>query len=128
MIHGGNRTPLPREVPAVQLLLWALGRRFRVRVRGASMEPTLLDGDEVLVATHAYRRRRPNPGDVVLTRHPIQSDIKTIKRVSTVDESGLTLLGDNPAASTDSRSYGRVPLDRLLGRVVLVLPRGGDDG
>jgi len=35
----------------------------------------------------------------------------------------IVVLGDNPAASLDSRSFGLVPLDRVLGRAIRRLPR-----
>lgn len=106
----------------IQLLMWWLGRRERVRVRGESMTPTLVEGDEVLVDPHAYRRRRPRVGDVVLFVHPHQGDVRALKRVAEVREAGLWLLGDHPGSSTDSRSYGAVPDARILGRVACILP------
>ncbi len=80
------------------------------------MEPTLTDGDEVLV--------RPGPataGDIVHVRHPFRSDITLIKRLTSTD-GGLTVAGDNPAGSSDSRTLGVLPADHLIGRVTSVLP------
>ena len=123
MSAQGDPDPLPRGLPASQLLPWLLGRRRRFAIRGASMEPTLRDGDEVLVDLRAYRRAGPATGDLVLVRHPFQTDLKIVKRVEAVLADGrLVLRGDNPGESTDSRSYGAVAPDRALGRVVLVLP------
>ncbi|MBI4236245.1 MAG: signal peptidase I [Chloroflexi bacterium] len=42
----------------------------RVRVRGSSMEPTLQDGDLVLVSRAAYVRQAPQRGEIVLVRWP----------------------------------------------------------
>ncbi len=39
-----------------------------VRVRGTSMEPTFRDGSVRLGRRRAYRRRPPQPGDVVIIR------------------------------------------------------------
>ena len=84
------------------------------------MEPTLRPGDEVLVD-----RRPARPGDVVLIRHPFRSDVELVKRVLRLEAQGCFVVGDNPDPhqSTDSRSFGAVPLERLLGRVVWRLPR-----
>lgn len=111
---------LVRALP--ELALWALGRRARYRVGGSSMLPTLAPGDQVLVDLAAYRRARPRLGDLVLARHPYRTDLRLVKRVAGVSADGrCTLAGDNPAESTDSRSFGAVPCELVLGRVVLRL-------
>jgi signal peptidase I len=38
--------------------------------------------------------------------------------VAAVDDGRCTLLGDRPEASTDSRIFGPVPLEDVLGRAV----------
>lgn len=109
--------PLP-SITWREFVLWLLRRRHRVRVTGQSMLPTLRPGDEVLVDLRAYRRRPIIPGDIVVTRHPFQADLRPIKRVQSVLPDGrCDLRGDNPPASTDSRTYGPLPPDHILGRV-----------
>jgi len=93
--------------------LWILRQRYRVRVDGHSMEPALSHGSHVLVRKGA----QPVVGDIVLCDHPYQSDMRVLKRVETIDDEALFLLGDNPEESTDSRSFGPVPLARLIGVV-----------
>lgn len=100
-----------------ELLLWALRRRRRFRVVGASMLPTLRAGEEVLLDTHAYDHAVPQVGDIVVAYHPEQPDLKIIKRVGEVLEKGLFLNSDNPSAGSDSRQFGVVGLDRVVGRV-----------
>jgi len=100
------------------LWLWLVGRRRRFRVVGASMEPVLKPGDVVFVDTGAYRREGPRAGELVVARHPYRTDAYLIKRVASVADPGQCLLaGDNPAESTDSRSFGAVSADGILGRV-----------
>ena len=61
---------------------------------------------------------------MVVTWHPQRSKMRLIKRLKSVEETGLWLLGDNPAESTDSRQLGAVPTNLLIGEVVGRLPRG----
>ena len=82
------------------------------------MVPELRDGDEVLVDPRAYLRGKAAVGDVVLVSHPTQAATRIIKRVSAVVAEGLILLGDNPDESTDSRHFGPVSVDRVLGQVI----------
>ncbi|RME41320.1 MAG: nickel-type superoxide dismutase maturation protease [Caldilineae bacterium] len=107
-----------RQLNASELLLWLFRRRRRFRVNGDSMRPLLEPGDEVLVDPRAYRRTPPQIGDVVIARHPFRRDVRLIKRVTKVlDGDRYELRGDNPAASTDSRTFGAVPRRHLLGKV-----------
>jgi type IV secretory pathway protease TraF len=41
-----------------------------------------------------------------------------VKRVAMVGHADVTVRGDNPAASTDSRTFGPVPRELILGRAV----------
>lgn len=83
------------------------------------MLPGLRHGELVFVDPRAYRHAPPRPGDVVVARHPYRAGVVILKRVLEVAPDGsCELRGDNPAESTDSRSFGRVPRARLLGRVV----------
>lgn len=78
------------------------------------MLPALASGDDVLYAPGLAA----TPGDFVVARHPFDTSVLLIKRVERFDDRGYAwLVGLNPAASTDSRSFGAVPPDRLLGRV-----------
>ena len=87
------------------------------------MQPTLEPGDRVLVR-RLGRKFGPSLGSVVVTWHPQQSKLRLIKRLSRLDSTGLWLLGDNPAESTDSRQLGAVPANLLIGEVVGRLPLG----
>ena len=85
------------------------------------MQPTLEPGDRVLVR-RLGRKPAPSLESVVVTWHPQRSKLRLIKRLKSVEETGLWLLGDNPAASTDSRQLGTVPTRLLIGEVVGRLP------
>ena len=96
-----------------ETLLWILRFRIRRNVNGRSMEPTLDDGDQVFVRTC----QTASVGDIVLCRHPYRTDTELIKRVRSIGDEGLVLVGDNPVNSTDSSSFGDVPWVHLIGIV-----------
>lgn len=83
---------------------------LRVAVRGPSMIPTLAPGEWVLVR----RTASPRPGTVVLVQRP---ERLTVKRLVRVTRDGCWVEGDNAAASDDSRTYGAVPRQDVLGEV-----------
>lgn len=102
----------------LDLLLWLLGRRKRFRVTGLSMTPLLQPGEEVLVDLYAYQTSFPQIDDLVIAIHPQNCDLQIIKRVVAVAEDGSCFLqGDNLAQSNDSRSFGAIALQQILGRV-----------
>ena len=76
------------------------------------MRPTLLPGDRVV----AVRCRRPQPGDLVVLPDPRLPARTLVKRVDAVGPGGVTVVGDAPDASTDSRTFGPVPA--VWGRAV----------
>jgi nickel-type superoxide dismutase maturation protease len=85
-----------------------------VLVAGSSMEPTLRDGDLLLVSYGG----RVHPADVVVVALPGGRPL-SVKRAVQHAEEGWWVEGDNAAASTDSRTLGRVAEEAVLGRVVL---------
>ena len=89
---------------------------FRVAVTGASMEPTVREGDWLLV-----RRLRGTPkvGEVVVAVDPREPQRLLVKRVSAIAGDRVTLAGDQPDRSTDSRHFGALPRSAIVGRPVL---------
>ncbi|MEX0835458.1 MAG: nickel-type superoxide dismutase maturation protease [Nitriliruptor sp.] len=90
--------------------------RSVVEVRGASMEPTLWRGDRLL--TVPARPAWVRPGRVVVVADPDDPDHLVIKRIASSERGRVVVLGDNPGASTDSRSWGPVPIAAVR-RIVL---------
>jgi signal peptidase I len=92
------------------------------------MAPTLLPGDRLYVDRAAYRDRPPARGDLVVVRDPSDPRRFLVKRVSflagetpspeypAVPPGSIYVLGDNPSLSRDSRAFGPVPLDLVVGR------------
>ncbi len=87
-----------------------------VIVRGRSMAPALEPGDRLLVMRQV---RTPRRGDVVLAADPRDRERELIKRVTRVERGAVTLRGDAPHASTDSRAFGTLPVAAIRWRAVL---------
>ena len=101
---------------------------WRVAVAEESMAPALAPGDWLLL--DPTTRTWPRRGSVVVFREP-GSGILVIKRVAAGPRDRVRipagilhlapdeawLLGDNAAVAIDSRRYGPVTLDALVGRV-----------
>jgi signal peptidase I len=134
-------------------------------IPSASMEPTLIDADRVMVNKQSYRSNGPSRGDVVVFRRPpdveIDSFNELIKRViavggQTIEARGgvvfvdgqpidepylepgqttenfgpvlvppgeLFVMGDNrgPAMSFDSRFFGTIPEELVVGRAFAIV-------
>jgi signal peptidase I len=125
------------------LLVWR-ARPFRAVVSGASMEPSLAEGDVVL----ALAGRTPRTGGVVVVGHPDRAGFDLVKRVAGSPGEVMHLLGngtrlpepvplgsgewfvvgDAPGASTDSRSFGPVGRGEVRGVVVFVVSPAGRRG
>lgn len=93
-----------------------LARRVRrLQVAGDSMRPTLEPGEHLLV----LRTHRLRPGDLAVVADPRAPQRLVVKRVLGVSPDGaLVVRGDNPGASTDSRTFGPVGPDGAIGRVL----------
>ena len=104
-----------REANWKDRVMHLLGKRKIFRVQGDSMLPTLKDGDAVMIIPTKSIER----GDVVLADHPYKSSVKILKRVSGIDREGrYSLTGDNPAESTDSRTFGSLSIEYIQGKAV----------
>ena len=142
-------------------LLIVLIIRFAVenfRVDGQSMEPTLHNGEYILVDKVVYLFHPPERGDVIVFKYPQNPQVDFVKRIiaipgdtisvvgQTVTVDGVVLnefyvnkddpnnpfssfknhpvgpneyfvMGDNRSSSCDSRVWGTVSKDRIIGRI-----------
>lgn len=88
------------------------------------MLPLLKNGDEILLNPHA----KIGVNDIVLAKHPYKKDVTSVKRVKNIEKGDrFFLIGDNPDESTDSRQYGLIEKNQILGKVEFRL-FGADSG
>jgi signal peptidase I len=96
---------------------------------GASMDPAVKPGTILLVNRLRYGLRLPGsrfyllrwaspvPGEVVVFYTP--DGVVAVKRCAALTGMGeFIALGDNGARSFDSRAYGPVPADNIIGKVL----------
>ena len=98
----------------------------RIRVDGFSMEPTLHNGEFVIVNKLAYKLGDPQPGDVIVFHYPRDPEQEYIKRIIGLPgdrvkvTEGKVFVNDQPveepyiAASPKYQSEWNVPEDSLF--------------
>jgi len=97
--------------------------------QGHSMEPAINNGNALVVSRLRYGLRLPwrqnyilrwagpKAGEIVVFYTP--SGELAVKRCASADGNGYFFAeGDNELASYDSRSYGPVPVDNIIGKVL----------
>lgn len=104
-------------------------------VSGLSMAPTFDDGEYLIIDELSYLFRRPERGEVVVFRYPLDQSKFFIKRVSGLPGETVAtnngpyrlgpdeyfVLGDNREMSLDSRVWGPVSEKLIRGRAFLRL-------
>jgi len=102
------------------------------RVDGQSMEPTLHNGQLLLVDLISPHFKSLKVGDMVVARYAGDPSLTFVKRIAgTHDQPDVAepkgkevptdsyfLLGDNPPFSTDSRVFGSIDKSLIVGRVI----------
>ena len=93
-------------------------RFIDVKVNGNSMWPNLRDGD--IVRFEIIDTKLIEPNLVVLFKHPFKKDFNLIKRISTIENGEVFLVGDNPDpnASEDSHNFGRINVKDIIAVIV----------
>ena len=85
-----------------------------VQVDGLSMIPTLAPAERALV----HWGSDVGVGDVVVAIRPDRPHLLIVKRLVRAEGNQWWLEGDNPGASDDSRTFGSVASEAIVGKVV----------
>lgn len=82
---------------------------FFRKIVGDSMSPTILHGSIIIGF-----EKKPKVDDIVAARVDGRDIVKRVREVS---DRRIFLIGDNEKASTDSKTYGYLPISSVLGVV-----------
>ena len=97
--------------------------------QGNSMEPAIKNGTILIVSRLRYGLRlpwkqeylvrwgQPKTGEVVVFYTP-SGELAVKRCIALTEYGGFIAEGDNGLASYDSRSYGPVPADNIIGKVL----------
>ena len=94
-----------------------IGYRQHLRVVGNSMEGTISEGDLIIYKKINPKNLDLNIGDIVVASHPRIKSKLIIKRIYKIYQNKFDLRGDNFLSSTDSRKWGLIELDLIVGKV-----------
>lgn len=149
------------EALAIAVVLAAIIRFFVVQpfyIPSGSMEPTLKPGDRIIVNKFIYRFTKPQRGDIMVFKFPLDPKRDFIKRVIglpgdiveikdsnlyingkqikepylppglrfqdfgpvKVPDDHYFMMGDNRNHSDDSRFWGFLPQDNIVGKAMVI--------
>ena len=135
LLRCAQRGQAARQAGGVRSGTWPrwLRRARPMRVVGQSMAPMLHDGTLVFVDESVYSRRAPQRGEIVAVRPAALGGTAVVKRISAGPDEQVRVLGrewrlgsdqyfvigDYADDSLDSRKFGPVTQEELIGRVWL---------
>jgi nickel-type superoxide dismutase maturation protease len=91
------------------------GKYLPVRVTGDSMLPTLRPGDFLLIGPASHLQ----VGNLVAVKVDQVGEQLLVKRVVDIDVDLYWLSGDNIKASQDSRTFGWISKNQIIGKVII---------
>ena len=91
---------------------------IRIVIKDKSMEPTLREGDTVLVSRIIIQKLKV--GDIIVFNHPTPPYI-FCKRIMKITETSVWVEGDNKKESVDSRKFGIVERKNIIGKMLMKL-------
>jgi nickel-type superoxide dismutase maturation protease len=86
----------------------------KFKIIGHSMEPQIRNNETVLVSSFFYWFEKPQIGDIVAFRADREI---FVKRVTKIKNNEYFLEGDNKQDSLDSRKFGLISKEKIIGKV-----------
>ena len=88
------------------------------------MLPSLKKGDIVFFKNYKEGKSDLQPGQIVIFNHPLKNK-RLIKRIHSVNQYNIEVLGDNIEFSEDSNKFGLINNKKVIGIVTskLIIPK-----
>ena len=91
----------------------------KYKISGHSMEPLLKTGDTVLISGFLYLFKNPKINDIVAFKE--KKGEVLIKRIREVKNGGFFVSGDNKKDSLDSKDFGYISKEFIIGKLIYKL-------
>lgn len=85
------------------------------------MLPKFKPGDSIISFNWAYLISKPKVGEVVVIKIKGKNMIKRVSKIYDRVNLKLFVVGDNKKESTDSRSFGWIKKNKIIGKVIYTL-------
>ena len=88
------------------------------------MLPSLKEGDIVLFKIYKKGKSEHKAGQIVIFNHPLKNK-NLIKRINSVNQNNVEVVGDNNEFSEDSNQFGLINNEEIIGIVTskLIIPK-----
>ena len=88
------------------------------------MSPTFKEGDKVFYKKYLINKSNLKVGQIVIFNHPLKNK-KLIKRIISVNQNNIEVIGDNIEFSEDSNKFGLINNEKIIGIVTskLIIPK-----
>ncbi|MDC3121734.1 nickel-type superoxide dismutase maturation protease [Prochlorococcus sp. AH-716-J21] len=105
-------------------ILFFLGLRKIAIINGESMLPNLKEGDIVFFKKYKKNKSKLKNRQIVIFNHPFKN-INLIKRINSINQNNIEVLGDNLEFSEDSNKFGLINNEKIIGIVTskLIIPK-----
>ena len=88
------------------------------------MSPYLKEGDIVFYKQYKKNKSRLKNKQIVIFNHPVENK-RLVKRINSVNQNNIEVLGDNIEYSEDSNKFGLINNEKIIGIVTskLFIPK-----